>query len=112
MKMLNNVRALDLTNEVGFFCGKILARFGVDVIKIERPGGDPARDIGPFFRDIQDPEKSLYWWAYNESKKGITLRIETQEGQDILKKLVVNADFLIESFPVGFVWRLGLSYQK
>lgn len=111
MKMLNNVRALDLTNEAGFFCGKILARLGVEVIKIERPGGDPARDIGPFFKDIHEPEKSLYWLAQNESKKGITLGIETQEGQDILKKLVKNADFLIESYPVGYMERLGLSYQ-
>ena len=111
MKMLNNVRALDLTNEAGFFCGKILARLGVEVIKIEKPGGDPARDIGPFFKDIREPEKSLYWLAQNESKKGITLGLETQEGQDILKKLVENTDFLIESYPVGYMEKLGLSYQ-
>ena len=112
MKMLSGIRALDLTNETGFFCGKVLAHFGVDVIKIEKPGGDPARDIGPFFHDIRDPERSLYWWAHNESKRGITLNIEAQEGQDILKKLIVNTDFLIESFPVGYMERLGLSYQK
>ena len=49
--MLNGLRALDLTTEMGFFCGKILAQFGVDVIKIERPGGDPARCYGPFYHD-------------------------------------------------------------
>jgi len=111
--MLSGLRALDLSNnEAGFFCGKILAQFGVDVIKIERPGGDPARNIGPFYHDIRDPEKSLHWFAFNESKRGITLDIETREGQDILKKLVVNTDFLLESFPVGYMERLGLNYQE
>ena len=49
--MLSGVRALDLTSELGFFCGKLLAQFGIDVIKIERtvfPGGDPARKYGSF----------------------------------------------------------------
>ena len=53
--MLNGFRALDLTDKKGFFCGKILAQYGVDVIKIERPGGDPARNTGPFYHDIPDP---------------------------------------------------------
>ena len=110
--MLSGLRALDLTNEFGFFCGKVLAQFGVDVIKIERPGGDPARNFGPFYHDMPDPEKSLYWFAFNDSKRGITLNIETQEGQDIFKKLVKNADFLLESFPVGYMDKLGLSYKE
>ncbi len=110
--MLNGLRALDLTNESGFFCGKILAEFGVDVIKIEPPGGDPARNYGPFYHDIPDPEKSLYWFAFNDSKRGITLNIETPEGQDIFKKLVKKADFVLESFPPGYMKRLGLDYPK
>jgi benzylsuccinate CoA-transferase BbsE subunit len=109
--MLSGLRALDLTDVSGFFCGKVLAQFGVEVIKIERPGGDPARNIGPFYHDIPGPEKSLYWFAFNDSKKGITLNIETPEGQDILKKLVAKADFLLESFPVGYLDKLGLGYQ-
>ena len=74
--MLSHLRALDLTDEKGFLCGKILADLGVDVIKVERPGGDPSRKIGPYYKDIIDPEKSLYWFAYNSNKKGITLNIE------------------------------------
>jgi crotonobetainyl-CoA:carnitine CoA-transferase CaiB-like acyl-CoA transferase len=110
--MLSGLRALDLTNEFGFFCGKILAQFGVDVIKIERPGGDPARNFGPFYHDLPDPEKSLYWFAFNESKRGITLNIETPEGQDIFQKLAKKADFVLESFPVGYMDKLGLGYQE
>jgi crotonobetainyl-CoA:carnitine CoA-transferase CaiB-like acyl-CoA transferase len=50
--MLSSYRILDLTNERGFICGKVLADLGADVIKIEKPGGDPARSIGPFYHDI------------------------------------------------------------
>ncbi len=108
--MLKGCRALDLTDEKGFLCGKILADLGVDVIKVERPGGEPSRRIGPFWGDIGDPEKSLYWFAYNSNKRGITLDIETADGKEILKKLVKRSDFVIESFPPGYLEKLGLGY--
>jgi benzylsuccinate CoA-transferase BbsE subunit len=110
--MLTGLRALDLTNEKGLFCGKVLAEFGADVIKVEKPGGDPARSIGPFYHDIPDPEKSLFWLAYNGSKRGITLNIETPEGQDILRKLAERVDFLLESFQPGYMENFGLGYQE
>jgi benzylsuccinate CoA-transferase BbsE subunit len=109
--MLNGCRALDLTDENGFLCGKILADLGVDVIKVERPGGDRARRIGPFWADIPHQEKSLYWFAYNSNKRGITLNIETADGREILKGLVKTADFVMESFPPGFMDNLGLGYS-
>ena len=56
-------RILDLTDEKGLFCGQLLAQFGADVIKIEPPGGDTKSRIGPFYKDINDPEKSLYWFS-------------------------------------------------
>ena len=73
-------RVLDLTDAKGFLCGKILGDLGTDVIKIERPGGDPGRNIGPFYHDAPDAEKSLYWFAYNVGKRGITLDIESPRG--------------------------------
>ena len=109
--MLSPYRVLDLTDEKGLLCGKILGDLGADVIKIERPGGDPARSIGPFYHDEPDPEKSLFWFALNTSKRGITLNIETADGQKIFKKLVKNADFVIESFPPGYLDKLGLDYK-
>jgi crotonobetainyl-CoA:carnitine CoA-transferase CaiB-like acyl-CoA transferase len=109
--MLRDCRALDLTDEKGFLCGKILADLGADVIKIERPGGDPSRRIGPFWGDIVDPEKSLYWFAYNSNKRGITLNIETADGREIFKKLTKASDFVIESFPPGYMETLGLGYS-
>ena len=110
--MLSGLRALDLTGELGFFCGKLLAEFGVDVIKVEKPGGDPARKYGPFYQDTPDPEKSLYWLAFNDSKRGITLNIATDEGREIFKKLVRKADFIIESFRPGYLEGLGLGYPQ
>jgi crotonobetainyl-CoA:carnitine CoA-transferase CaiB-like acyl-CoA transferase len=110
MTMLNGCRALDLTDEKGFLCGKVLADLGVDVIKVEPPGGCPSRRIGPFWHDIPDPEKSLYWFAYNSNKRGITLDIETNDGKEIFKKLASKADFVIESFKPGWMDKLGIGY--
>ena len=109
--MLSPYRVLDLTDEKGLICGKILGDMGADVIKIEKPGGDATRNTGPFYHDDPDPEKSLFWFALNTSKRGITLNIETAEGQEIFKSLAKTADFVIESFPPGYLDKLGLGYS-
>src|SRR5512139_595722 len=103
-------RVLDLTNNNGYLCGRILADLGADVIKIERPGGDPDRSIGPFYHQTPDPERSLVWLAYNANKRGITLKLDSADGQQIFKGLVKKADFIIESFPPGYMDALGLGY--
>lgn len=110
--MLSPYRVLDLTDEKGFLCGRILADLGADVIKVEKPDGDPSRNIAPFYHDIAHPEKSLYWFAYNAGKRGITLNIETAEGREIFKELVKRSDFVIESFDVDYLNNLGLGYQE
>ncbi len=109
--MLDPYRALDLTDDKGFLCGKVLADLGADVIKIEPPGGDPSRNIGPFYHDIPHPEKSLYWFAYNANKRGITLNIESADGRELFQRLVKTADFVIESFTPGYLDSLGLGYS-
>jgi crotonobetainyl-CoA:carnitine CoA-transferase CaiB-like acyl-CoA transferase len=108
--MLSCYKVLDLTDEKGSICGKVLADLGADVVKIERPGGDTARSTGPFFHDIVDPEISLYWLAFNAGKRSITLDIETADGREIFKKLVRTADVIIESFPPGHLAGFGLGY--
>jgi crotonobetainyl-CoA:carnitine CoA-transferase CaiB-like acyl-CoA transferase len=109
--MLSCYRILDLTNEKGFICGRALSDFGAEVIKIEKPGGDPSRMVGPFVNDIPDPEKSLYWFAFNANKKSITLDIEKPEGRGIFNKLVKKADVVIESFAPGYMDKIGLGYE-
>ena len=96
--LLSPYRVLDLTDEGGLLCGKILADLGADVIQVEPPGGSPARNIGPFYQDDPSPEESLFWWSYAANKRGITLNLETVDGQALLKRMVQGADFLIESF--------------
>jgi len=99
----------DLT-EGGCLVGpKILGDLGADVIKIEKPGGSPSR-IGPYYKDVADPEKSLFWFAYNVNKRGITLDIDTADGQEIFKQLVRTADVVMESFEPGYMDCLGLGY--
>ena len=109
--LLAPFRVLDLTDEKGYLCGRILADLGADVIKIERPRGDPGRNNGPFYHDHADQEKSLFWFAYNLNKRGITLDIENTDGREVFKELVKSADFVIESSPPGHMDRLGLGYS-
>src|SRR5262245_275807 len=101
MNLLAPYRVLDLADESGFSCGQILADLGADVIKVEPPGGDAARLLGPFPADQPDRNKSLYWTSYNVGKRGITLNVADSRGLDLLKKLVPRADFLIETLPPG-----------
>jgi benzylsuccinate CoA-transferase BbsE subunit len=109
--MLSCYRILDLTDQKAFICGRALSDFGAEVIKIEKPGGDPARLKGPFYKDIVDPEKNLTWFAFNSNKKGITLDIEKPEGQEIFKRLVKTADAVLESYAPGYLDKLGLGYS-
>src|ERR1700752_2693777 len=101
--LLSPYRVLDLTDELGFLCGKILGDLGADVIKIERPGGDPARRLGPFYKNKPDPEKSLYWFGFNNNKRGITLNLESVKGREIFSRLAAKADFIIETFTPGYL---------
>jgi crotonobetainyl-CoA:carnitine CoA-transferase CaiB-like acyl-CoA transferase len=112
LPILHGYRVLDLTDERGLLCGRTLGDWGADVIKVERPGGDPARNIGPFFKDIKDPEKSLFWFATNANKRGITLNLKTEEGLNIFKRLVEMADLVIESFDPGYMDSIGLGYSE
>ena len=110
--LLSPYRALDLTDELGFLCGKILGDLGADVIKIERPGGDPARSLGPFYGHQPDPEKSLFWFGFNNNKRGITLNLESPKGRELFSKLAAKVDFIIETFTPGYLDSLKIGYSE
>lgn len=110
--LLTGYRVLDLSDATGHLCGKILGDLGADVLKIEPPGGDPARNTGPFYHDIPHPEKSLYWYYANLNKRGITLNPEAAAGRELFLRLVKSADFVIESFEPGYMTKLGLGYEE
>ena len=109
--MLSPYRVLDLADERGIFCGKLLGDLGADVIKVEPPGGDRARGVGPFHHDEPHPERSLFWQAYATNRRSITLDLERERGRELLRRLASNAHFLVESFPPGHLASQGLGYQ-
>ena len=106
------LRVLELADEKGQFCGKLLADLGADVVKIEPPGGEPSRRVGPFVDDIPHPDRSLSFWYYNTSKRGITLNLETLDGQALFRRLAAAADVVLETFRPGYLASLGLDYDS
>ena len=109
---LAGIRVLELADEMGMYCGKLLADMGAEVIKIEKPGGDPTRNYLPFAYGVPDPNKSLYFWFYNANKKAITLNLESKTGKELFRNLVKTADVVIETFPPGYLDDLELGYQE
>jgi CoA:oxalate CoA-transferase len=109
-KALDNVRVLDFTRALaGPFCTMLLQQFGAEVIKIEIPGGgDMTRTSLPF----TEAGESYYFININRSKKSITLNLSTDKGREIIKKLVLKADVVVENFSPGVMDRLRLSYDE
>jgi crotonobetainyl-CoA:carnitine CoA-transferase CaiB-like acyl-CoA transferase len=105
---LSGLRVVELADEKAEYCGMELAGLGADVIKIEPPDGSPTRRIGPFFEDIQDPERSLFFWHYNRGKKGIVLDLHQRGDRDRFLSLLSTADVFLESTPKGELDALGL----
>lgn len=108
---LTDVRVLDLTDELGAYCAKLLADLGADVIKVEPPGGAPGRFRAPFAHDQEGPETSLWWFFYNTNKRSITLDVRKAEGQALLKRLAEKAEVIIEDSVPGTMEALGLGYS-
>jgi crotonobetainyl-CoA:carnitine CoA-transferase CaiB-like acyl-CoA transferase len=109
--MLENVRVLDLTDEPGFLAGKILGDLGADVVKVEPPGGHPARRSGPFRGGAPGPERSLLWAAYNTSKRGIILDLARDDGRSDFYRLAEAADVLLETATPGALDAVGLGAE-
>ncbi len=110
--LLPPYRILDLTGPEAVFCGKLLADYGADVVKVEPPGGDPTRNKAPFIGDEVGIDRSSYFLFYNTNKRSVTIDIDTPKGQELFKKLAKTADVLIESFPVGHMESKGLGFDS
>ncbi|MDT4892930.1 MAG: hypothetical protein QOE97_1965 [Pseudonocardiales bacterium] len=107
---LSGLRVLDLSRWIaGEYATKLLADFGADVIKIEKPGeGSLTRRVGPFPHDEPDPEASALFLHLNTDKRSVTADLHTSAGRETLLRLVDNADALVESFRPGHLERLEL----
>jgi formyl-CoA transferase len=109
-KALEGVRVLDMTHvQSGPTCTQILAWFGADVIKIEKPGdGDPTRGQ---LRDVPGAD-SLYFTMLNSNKRGVTLNPKTEAGKKIFTKLIEKCDVMVENYAPGAIDRMGFPWEK
>ncbi|MBS0308464.1 MAG: CoA transferase, partial [Proteobacteria bacterium] len=105
---LAGIKVLELgTLIAGPFCSRMLAEFGADVIKIEAPdGGDPIRQ----WRVLKDGT-SLWWSVQSRNKKSLTLNMKDARGQEIAKKLALEADIIIENYRPGVLEKWGIGYE-
>ena len=108
---LRGYRVLELGGQESLFAGKLLADLGAQVIKVEPPGGDPSRRLGPMAPEVEAGEAGLLWQAMNTGKLGVTLDLDQALGREIFLQLVATADVVIESQPPGRLEALGLDYR-
>ena len=110
---LSDVRVLDFTHYIsGPYCTKLLADYGAEVVKVERPDvGDGARRLGPFPGDVPHPEKSGLFLFLNTNKRGITLNLKTEAARKIVREVVKDVDIVVESFRPGTMARFNLGYE-
>ena len=109
-KPLEGIKIIDFTHvQAGPACTQLLAWFGADVIKVERPGsGDVTRNQ---LRDIPDAD-ALYFTMLNSNKKSLTLDTKKPEGKEVLEKLIRESDVLVENFGPGALDRMGFSWER
>ena len=107
---LSGMRVIDLTEGLaGPFCTRLMALFGAEVIKVERPDvGDWARRVGPFFGGVTGPDRSTVFAYLNANKRSLELDLDSDRGQRALRELVDGADVVVESFPPGYLSERGL----
>ena len=110
MKALDGIKIIDFTHvQAGPACTQMLAWFGADVIKVERPGsGDVTRNQ---LRDIPDAD-ALYFTQLNSNKRSLTLDTKTKEGKEVLEKLIKGSDVMVENFGPGALDRMGFPWKR
>ncbi|MBU3602140.1 formyl-CoA transferase [Polynucleobacter sp. AM-25C3] len=109
-KPLDGIRIIDFTHvQAGPACTQLLAWYGADVIKVERPGsGDVTRSQ---LRDIPGVD-ALYFTMLNGNKRSLTLDTKTQEGKEVLEKMIKTSDVMVENFGPGALDRMGFSWAR
>ncbi|MFZ0098119.1 MAG: CaiB/BaiF CoA-transferase family protein [Gemmobacter sp.] len=110
---LHGIRVIELARILaGPWAGQTLADLGADVIKVEAPEGDDTRRWGPPFIDNGGEQSAAYFHATNRGKRGITCDFRTKEGQETVRRLVADADVVIENFKLGGLAKYGLDYES
>ena len=110
---LSGIKVVELARILaGPWAGQTLADLGADVIKVEAPEGDDTRRWGPPFIDRDGEQSAAYFHATNRGKRGITCDFRTSEGRETVRRLVADADVVIENFKVGGLAKYGLDYAS
>ena len=111
-EFLKGFRALDLTDLSGQLCGRVLADLGMEVIKVEPPGGDPVRDLAPFITSADGKRLSTMFAHLNAGKASKVLDLNSEARRKQFHELVKTADVVIESFQPGELDAKGLGYKN
>lgn len=114
MNALSHINVLDLSRVLaGPWASQMLADFGAEVIKIERPvTGDDTRQWGPPFINGDPDDFSAYFLCTNRGKQSVAIDLKTEEGLKVIRKLASECDVLIENFKVGTTVQLGIDYDS
>ena len=108
---LAGLRVLELCDRLGQYAGRLLGDLGADVVKVEPPGGASGRRIGPFKDGVPHPERSLYFASFNANKRSLVLDLDRPEERHTFRRLVRDADAVLESFPPGHLAARGLGWN-
>jgi crotonobetainyl-CoA:carnitine CoA-transferase CaiB-like acyl-CoA transferase len=105
---LAGIRVIEIGDEQGEYCGLVLAGLGAEVIRIEPPGGANTRAYGPFYKDEESPDRSLYFWANNRGKRSIILDLDEPGDRRRVEQLAAASDVVLDSMPGGYLDERGL----
>lgn len=111
-QFLAGVRVLEIGNELGEYCGKVLAGLGADVVRVEPPGGETTRTFGPFVDDEPHPDRSLHFWHYNLGKRSIVVDLDSTDGRVELARLLEAVDVVLDSRPRDFLADRGFDFAR
>lgn len=112
-RALDGLRVTEFCDELGSYCGRLLADLGAEVIKVEPPGGGRQRHTPPYLKIApESPDTSLAFWVHNTSKQSVVLDLETADGRSAARQLILSADVVIEDNPVGWMADRGLGFAE
>jgi crotonobetainyl-CoA:carnitine CoA-transferase CaiB-like acyl-CoA transferase len=110
--ILEGLRVVELASDRAAYAGKLLGDLGADVVVVEPPGGHPSRHYGPFVDDEPNPDRCLWWWNYNTSKRSVVLDLDVEDGRRQFRRLASHADIVLEGEDPGVLDALGVDHSQ
>jgi len=109
---LSGIKILDFSGPAGFYCSKLLADLGAEVVIVENPSDELFNNLGPYYSDIKDPNYSLYRWHFHTNKKSVALNISNPKDKETLNSLIKHADVFIDTLTHQEANTLNLSMEN